>query len=75
MSAGPGQNGSLGQAIFDYATVVTPGTPFSAVALYQGSFICKDAASDNLEEPPPKGGFMVRLCYLKEERSKKVRIL
>ena len=59
-SAGPGHNGSLGQASFDYATVLTPGTPFSAVALYQGSFICKSAPSDNVKEPPPKGVIMVR---------------
>lgn len=64
MSAGPGHNGSLSQASFDYATVLTPGTPFSAVALYRGSMLCKSAPSDNMKEPPPEGVIMVRRpCY------------
>ena len=74
MSAG--NNGSLGQASFDYATILTPGTPFSAVALYQGSLLCKTAPSDNVEEPPPKGVILVRrLCYVSTDSSTVVQTL
>ncbi|BDA51612.1 probable polycystin-1 [Coccomyxa sp. Obi] len=57
-SAGFSLNGSFGQASFDYSDVLDAGTSFQAVAAYQGSLLCKAAASDNAGQPPPQGKFM-----------------
>lgn len=58
-SAGVSLNGTFGQASFDYSDVLDVGTSFLAVAAYQGSLLCKAAASDNADQPPPQGMFMV----------------
>lgn len=71
-SAGLNHKGSWGQASFDYAAILTPGTQFSAVAAYEGSLLCKKAPSNNVNQPPPSGVIMVGLlssCEIQQSES------